>query len=141
MDAVRIDGGDWEPDWDLSTHPRGPIKPLTYGDPVTSAPELARLTLNIAAAHYDPRAGVDGKRLVYGGHTIGIAAAHLNRAVPGLAYIVGWSSCTHLAPVFEGNVLYSTVEATGSGRLTDFTVKTSTDAGPVLDWQLVGLVA
>ena len=41
------------------------------GDVVSSAPELARLTLNIAATHHDSRVG--GRRLVYGGHTIGLA--------------------------------------------------------------------
>ena len=40
-------------------------------DVVSSAPELARLTLNIAATHHDSRVG--GRRLVYGGHTIGLA--------------------------------------------------------------------
>ena len=43
------------------------------GDVVSSAPELARLTLNIAATHHDSRVG--GQRLVYGGHTIGLALA------------------------------------------------------------------
>ena len=41
-------------------------------DVVSSAPELARLTLNIAAIHHDSRVG--GSRLVYGGHTIGLGA-------------------------------------------------------------------
>ena len=46
-------------------------------DVVSSAPELARLTLNIAATHHDSRAG--GRRLVYGGHTIGLALAQATR--------------------------------------------------------------
>jgi len=141
MDAVRVDAGDWAPDWDLSSHPRGPLRPLTYGDPVISAPELCRLTLNIAGAHHDGTRGIDGRRLVYGGHTIGIAAAHLNRAVPGLAYIVGWHSCDHLAPVFENDMLRSTVTVMKAGRLSDLRVQTSSDSGPVLDWSLTALVA
>ena len=40
----------------------------------TRAPELARLTLNVAMAHHDAGSTADGRRLVYGGHTIGIAA-------------------------------------------------------------------
>src|SRR5690606_23489669 len=44
------------------------------GDVVSGAPELARLTLNIAAVHHDERTGPAG-RLVYGGHTIGLALA------------------------------------------------------------------
>jgi acyl dehydratase len=46
-------------------------------DVVSSAPELARLTLNIAATHHDRRVG--GTRLVYGGHTIGLAMAQATR--------------------------------------------------------------
>ena len=50
------------------------------GDLVSSAPELARLTLNLAAIHHDASAAADGRRLVYGGHTVGIAAPR--RAAP-----------------------------------------------------------
>ena len=50
---------------------------------VSSAPELARLTLNIAMVHHDAAASAGG-RLVYGGHTIGIAAAQATRALPNL---------------------------------------------------------
>ena len=49
-------------------------------DVVTSAPELARLTLNIAATHHDWRSG--GKRLVYGGHAIGLALAQATGCCP-----------------------------------------------------------
>jgi acyl dehydratase len=63
-------------------------------DVVTSAPELARLTLNIAATHHDSRAG--GSRLL-----------------PNLAAVLSWQSCDHTGPVYEGDTLYSdlTVEA------------------------------
>lgn len=77
------------------------------GDVVTSAPELARLTLNIAATHHDWRVG--GQRLVYGGHTIGLAFAQANRLLPNLATVLGWESCDHTAPVYEGDTLYSEV--------------------------------
>ena len=40
----------------------------------TRAPALARLTLNVAMAHHDAASTADGRRLVYGGHTIGLAA-------------------------------------------------------------------
>ena len=46
------------------------------GDVVSSAPELARLTLNIAAVHHDTQAA-GGQRLVYGGHS------HRTRPVAG----------------------------------------------------------
>jgi hypothetical protein len=50
------------------------------GDVVSSAPELARLALNIAAAHHDSRVG--GRRLVYGAHTIGLALGQASRCCP-----------------------------------------------------------
>ena len=74
-------------------------------DVVSSAPELARLTLNIAATHHDSR--VAGSRLVYGGHTIGLAFAQATRLLPNIATVLGWESCDHLGPVHEGNTLYS----------------------------------
>jgi acyl dehydratase len=116
---------------------------LESGDTVTAAPELARLSLNVAAAHTDPTAR--GKRLVYGGHTIGIALQHATRALPNLATVAGWRSCDHLAPVFEGDVLRSdvTVEAIAPlerGALVDLRVETRADE-PVLDWRLVAVMA
>lgn len=74
-------------------------------DLVSSAPELARLTLNIAAPHHDSRVG--GRRLVYGGHTIGLALAQASRLLPNLATVLGWESCDHTGPVHEGDTLYS----------------------------------
>lgn len=75
------------------------------GDVVSSAPELARLSLNIAATHHDSRTG--GQRLVYGGHTIGLALAQACRLLPNLATVLGWASCDHTGPVHEGDTLYS----------------------------------
>ena len=79
--------------------------PRSTGDVVSSAPELARLTLNIAATHHDSRAG--GRRLVYGGHTIGLALAQASRLLPNLVTVLGWQSCDHTGPVYEGDTLYS----------------------------------
>ncbi|MGV0749784.1 MaoC family dehydratase [Mycolicibacter minnesotensis] len=75
------------------------------GDVVSSAPELARLTLNVAATHHDSR--VSGQRLVYGGHTIGLALAQASRLLPNLVTVLGWQSCDHTGPVHEGDTLYS----------------------------------
>lgn len=75
------------------------------GDVVSSAAELARLTLNIAAVHHDSRIG--GRRLVYGGHTIGLALAQATRLLPNLVTVLGWRSCDHTGPVYEGDTLYS----------------------------------
>ena len=124
------------------------------GDTVTCAPELARLSLNIAAAHTDPGATGHGRRLVYGGHTIGIAFAHATRALPNLVTIVGWRSCDHLAPVFEGDVLRSVVTVEGiepraqdgGGALVDLRVETLAEResgarDAVLDWRFVGVMA
>jgi acyl dehydratase len=122
-------------------------------DVVSSAPELARLSLNIAFAHHDRRAGREGRRLVYGGHTIGIAAAQLNRALPNLLTILGWQSCDHLGPVFEGDTLSSTVELSrldrlpAGGALLQLRSRVAAsgepdeEERPVLDWRLFGAMA
>jgi acyl dehydratase len=131
----------------------GRIWNVIGGDVVSSAPELARLSLNIAFAHHDRRMGRDGRRLVYGGHTIGIAAAQLNRALPDLLAILGWQSCDHLGPVFEGDTLISTVEllqvdplAAGGSllHLRSVVRALGEDDGverEVLDWHLFGAMA
>jgi acyl dehydratase len=124
------------------------------GDTVTAAPELVRLSLNVAAAHSDPSKSGRGRRLVYGGHTIGLALQHATRVVPNLMTVAAWRSCDHLAPVFEGDVLHSLVSiesvqrGTGlDGALVDLRVQTradradGSDAEPVLDWRLVGVMA
>jgi len=115
----------------------GDVFQITGGDVVSSAPELARLTLNIAAAHHDAP-----ERLVYGGHTIGIAASHVTRALPNLVTMAGWHSCDHLAPVREGDVLRSTVEVERvDGPLAHLRSTVTNQHGPVLDWRLVGVIA
>jgi len=86
-------------------------------DVVTSAPELARLTLNIAAAHHDSRVG--GQRLVYGGHTIGLALAQATRLLPSVVTVLGWESCDHTGPVHEGDTLYSLLHVDGAVPLPD----------------------
>jgi len=79
------------------------------GDIVNSAPELARITLNIAATHHDSRNSgpAEQNRLVYGGHTIGLALAQASRLLPNLATVLSWQSCDHIGPVYEGDTLYS----------------------------------
>jgi acyl dehydratase len=118
-------------------------------DVVSSAPELARLTLNIAAVHHDSRIG--GRRLVYGGHTIGLALAQASRLLPNLATVLGWRSCDHTAPVYEGDTLYSelhidSAEPTDNGgvlglRSLVYAVSDTHDDPPrqVLDWRFTAL--
>jgi acyl dehydratase len=123
---------------------------LEGGDVVSAAPELARLSLNVAMAHHDRGAGQGGQRLVYGGHTIGLAAAQLTRALPDLVTIVAWHGCDHLAPVFEGDTLTSVVELErkealqrGGGLLHLRSLVRARRAGgeavDVLDWRLVAV--
>ena len=78
-------------------------------DVVSSGPELARLTMNIAAVHHDAVAA-GGRRLVYGGHTIALALTQATRAIPNLLTVLAWQSCDHTAPVHEGDLLSSAVE-------------------------------
>ncbi|OQZ89278.1 acyl dehydratase [Mycobacterium alsense] len=118
-------------------------------DVVTSAPELARLTLNVAAVHHDARAG--GQRLVYGGHTIGLALAQASRLLPNLVTVLGWESCDHTGPVREGDTLYSELHVE-SARPADrggvlglrsvvYAVRETAEAPdrPVLDWRFSAL--
>lgn len=125
------------------------------GDVVSSAPELARLSLNVAAVHHDRRAG-GGRRLVYGGHTVALALAQAARAVPSLVTVLAWESCDHTGPVTEGDTLSSTVQvsatepAPGGGTLARLRsvvravgAGEAPDAEPreVLDWRFTGLLS
>ena len=74
-------------------------------DVVDGATALVRLTHNVAAVHRDAEASPYPVRLVYGGHTVALAQASLSRVLPGLVTVVGWHTCDHTAPVFEGDVL------------------------------------
>jgi acyl dehydratase len=78
-------------------------------DTITSAPELVRLTLNMAMAHTDARLSYLGDRLVYGGHTISTAFAQATRALPNLLTILAWEACDHTAPVVENDRLRTEV--------------------------------
>lgn len=148
-------------DWDLAPLREEPLGPLfaslvpgahriAAGETVTCAPELARLTLNTAMTHTDATAGAHGRRLVYGGHVIAIAAGHVTRLLPDLATVLAWHSCDHLGPTFEGDLLRSTIaleklEPLADGGLVHFRVRTSAISGDeeprdVLDWSAVGLM-
>lgn len=130
----------------------GTIWEVEGGDPVTSAPELARLSLNVAMAHHDEGANA-GKRLVYGGHTIGLAGAQATRALPNLLTVVAWHECQHTAPVHEGDTLRSELELERTeplpqgGGLVHLRSRVSAEpAGggerrQVLDWRFVGVMA
>ena len=104
-------------------------------------------------AHLDATRAAHGQRLVYGGHTIAIAAAQAARVLPGLVTILGWHAADHTAPVFEGDTLRSRIELErreplpgGGGllhlrsRVTATRAADGEEAG-VLDWRFVGVLA
>jgi 2-methylfumaryl-CoA hydratase len=156
-------------DWSLKSFreavPGGHFAELEVGvryavegrDTVTAAPELARLTLNVAGAHTDAGASVYGRRLVYGGHTISIAAAQVTRALPNLVTLLAWRSCDHTAPVFEGDVLRTEVEVEAAhplesgGGMAELRALVFAERGAeapepgrdvaVLDWRMIALMA
>jgi len=82
-------------------------------DTLTLAPELVRMTLNMAMTHTDAGRSVYGQRLVYGGHTIAMAAAQMTRVLPNIMSILGWFKCDHVAPVFEQDIIESRVTIEG----------------------------
>jgi len=126
-------------------------------DTVTTAPELARQTLNLARAHTDAAASPYGRCLVYGGHTISMASAQMSRALPNLVTLIAWRGCDHRAPVFEGDRLQTELnviarhELESAGGLVDLQVLVSAERGLgapepgkqecVLDWRLLALMA
>ena len=155
---TRINLDDWEgripSDWDPTPLGHAAVRDWRVGvrrsdmlrDTVGLATELARLTQNQAPVHRDPALGPEGRRLVYGGHTIGLAQASLVRMLPDTATVLGWQACDHLGPVFEGDVLacHHTLldeRPAAGGRLRAVRVEVDSDSGgevaPVLDWRVV----
>lgn len=141
-----VPGPHFYPDIVTSLSP-GPVL-RSSADVVSSAPELARLTLNIAATHHDARVG--GARLVYGGHTIGLALAQATRLLPNLVTVLGWQSCEHIGPVHEGDTLHSELHVESATPLPDgrgavlalrSQVYAVRDGGDdrVLDWRFTAL--
>ncbi len=148
--------------WDLGAFHRPASEPaaswsagtsvqVSGGDVVSSAPELARLTLNVARVHHDAAAG-GGRRLVYGGHTIGIACAQATRAFPSMVTVLDWKGCDHTGPVFEGDTLRSVLTVEGAaprpdgGTRVDLRSEVTAEAidgepRPVLDWRFTALMA
>ena len=132
--------------YDLSALPPGgdvQQGELEGGDVVDSAPALARMTLNVAMAHFDATRAAHGRRLVYGGHTIALAADQAARAAPGLVTILGWHAADHTGPVFEGDTLRSRLEVERrDGPFVHLRSRVTAveRAEHVLDWRFVGLM-
>ena len=133
--------------------------PVPGGDVVSSAPELARLTMNVAMVHHDLSAA-GGQRLVYGGHAIGLALAQAARSLPSIVTVAAWHGCDHLGPVHEGDTLRSTLsveqvdELPGGGGLVHLRSQVRAEAPQarrrpgdtgarrdVLDWRFIAVVA
>jgi len=126
--------------------------PAAGGDVVSAAPELARLTLNVAIVHHDA-AAAGGPRLVYGGHAIALALAQATRSLPSIVTVAAWHGCDHLGPVHEGDTLRSTISVEqvdhlpGGGGLVHLRSLVRADAPggqaprDVLDWRYVAVVA
>lgn len=121
-------------------------------DTVTSAPELVRMTLNMAMAHTDARLSYLGERLVYGGHVISIAHAQLTRALPNIIAMLGWESCDHTAPTVENDRVRSELSildkrSNSAGTLLKLKVESFAarghpeTEGKVLDWVFWALSA
>ena len=122
------------------------------GDVVSAAPELARLTLNVAMVHHDA-AAAGGQHLVYGGHAIGLALAQATRSLPSIVTVAAWHGCDHTGPVHEGDTLRSTISVEqvdhlpGGGGLVHLRSLVRADASDglaprgVLDWRYVAVVA
>jgi acyl dehydratase len=131
-----------------SSYQAGDNWSIVAGDVVSSAPELARLTGNVARVHHDD---FSGSRLVYGGHTIGLAMTQTLRCLPYLASVLSWEGCDHLGPVHEGDTILSTVELErvrtidGGWRLLDLRVRSTArsepdgESVPVLDWRFTAV--
>ncbi|MCB1645643.1 MAG: hypothetical protein KDI36_09330 [Pseudomonadales bacterium] len=119
-------------------------------DTVTLAPELVRMTLNMAMTHTDATRSVYNRRLVYGGHTISMVASHLSRQFPAMMTILGWFHCDHVAPVFEEDIIETEVviadklpQANGGIvvlQVNGFALRDE-ERVKVLDWKLAALFA
>jgi 2-methylfumaryl-CoA hydratase len=158
LELARFDAA--APAWDLdllNEHDPwaiGDTRVDALRDVVDQATALVRLTHNVAAVHRDATATAAGdRRLVYGGHTVALAQASLERTLDGLATIVGWHECNHVGPVYEGDLLgfrHTAVaeqsRATGrSGRVRAIRVEAvayrAGDEVVVLDWTPVVLTS
>jgi acyl dehydratase len=149
LSTIGVSSAPASPDWDLAAfRARVPGEHadamaigrkwrVPGGDVVSNAPELARLTVNIAAVHH-----VGEPRLVYGGHTIGVALAQACRAIPNIVTVVSWDSCDHVGPVHEGDELTSEVEVVGvEGNLITLRSTVDGPSGAVLDWRFTVVMA
>ena len=137
------------PAWDVSVLPTTAwtvheerVDPMR--DHIDLAAPLARLTFNQAVVHRDHTRTANGRRLVYGGHVQALAQSSLIRLLPGLATVLSWDGCDHLAPAYEGDLLefrhrLLDIHPLPIGRLLRFEVLGSRDGDDLLRWTTVVL--
>lgn len=115
-------------------------------DLVDNALALVRLSNNLAMVHRDAQESPYPRRLLYGGHVVGLAQASLSRALPGMATVVGWHGCDHTGPAFEGDQVsfrhtLLDVAPAGSGRAFAVQVEGFAHRGDepdkILDWTVI----
>jgi len=153
LSALTASMADWDlTAWSPTEGPKirvGATWDLRAGDVVSNAPELARLTLNLAHVHHDRFSQPSG-RLVYGGHTIGLALSQVTKTLPQVITLGAWHGCDHTGPVREGDTLVSHIEVTAISDLEHdlrsadlrVLVRAQDDAEmrDVLDWRPVVLL-
>ncbi|MEQ8841789.1 MAG: hypothetical protein RIB98_12490 [Acidimicrobiales bacterium] len=140
--------------WDF-----GPLGPATdwapgetIADPtrdvIDGATGMVRLTHNLAMIHRDAARSPYPRRLVYGGHVVGLAQASLSRVLPGMATVVGWHGCDHTGPAFESDLLsfeHTLLDVTPAGQGRAFAIRVigtaHRDDGThgILDWTLIAV--
>ena len=113
----RLEPGDWDNDLAGSHHRFGDYEVGERIDHVDGATieesehQLAtRLYQNTAKVHFDAHAAKDtrfGKRLVYGGHVIGIARALSFNGLGNACRIAAINGGRHVAPSFAGDTIYA----------------------------------
>ena len=130
-------GTDWQPGTTVADPAR---------DVVDNALALVRLTNNLAMAHRDVRESPYPQRLLYGGHVVGLAQASLSRVLPGMATVVGWHSCDHTGPAFEGDQVsfrHTLLDVMPAGGGRAFAVQVEgfahrvADPDKILDWTVI----
>lgn len=156
MDELRSAVPAWDFDWARRSLQGPHFSDLQVGDTlaveardtITLAPELVRMTLNMAMTHTDASRSVYGRRLVFGGHTIAMAAAQMSRVLPTTLTLLGWFKCDHVAPVFEEDIIATqvTIEQrvpVGDAGIAVLHVETYAcrdERVKVLDWRLAALL-
>jgi hypothetical protein len=119
------------------------------GDVVVQRPRAGPADAERGATHSDDQGG---ERLVYGGHTIGLALTQAVRALPELVTVVAWHGCDHTDRCARATPSRAASPSSGSSRgppadgWRHLRSVVAARSGPgaasrdVLDWRYVGLL-